>query len=706
MAMIERIPSALVMAGEPAGRDETPDSWFFDPREVLRALRNQWKLVLAPVVLCMLAALAWISLVPPQYTGSVQILIDPRSLQVVKDGLAPVDQASDASLLLVDSQMRVLTSDDVFRRVIARFDLTRDPEFVPAPSTLDGVREELAKLLGRHTPAPPTDPLLTALRTLRAKTLAKRLERSFVVEVGVTSVDRVKAARIVQGIAEAYLATEAETRGALTGKAGVALAGRLGELQQTLNQSDERAQKFRAAHNIVGTRAQLVSEQQLTQLNEQLGVARGRVSELRGRLAQVEALGRGAASLESVPEVMQSPNVSQLRGQIAQLETTYADSLQNLGSLHPVVKTHAAQIRSLRSQLDAEIKRIAASMANEYRAAAANEASLTATLDRRKKEALTIGSDLVRLRELERQVDANRAVYETFLVRSRELQEQQKLDTSSSRIISPALPSDRRLGPSSGIVVAAALVAGLGLGVGTGLLGVAMSGRIGSQRRLQSIARLPVMAAVPELSNSRQAGTGLRQAKADYALAVARIGSRLQRELPNARPLVILVASADDRPGKTALVHGLASSAALDGQRTLLVDADPEAVLSRGLGGTPLRKLADVLRGQAPAMDAVVETPSGIWLMPVDEQALSFGTGIVAGTVLKAGAGFDTVIVDLGLVGTDVAADRLAFDPRFPVVILTASAKRSEVAPLRRVLDALGRDSRVRLVLTDAASAA
>lgn len=704
--MIERIPSALVMTGEPAGRSETSESWFFDPREILRALRQQWRLVLAPVVLCVLAALAWITLVPAQYVGSVQVLIDPRSLQVVKDGLAPADQASDASLLLVDSQMRVLTSDDVFRRVIARFDLTRDPEFVPQPSGFDKVRETVAGLFGRQAPPPEPDRMLTALRNLRAKTLAKRLERSFVVELGLTSEDRAKAARLVQAIAEAYLATESETRAALTGKAGVALAGRLGELQESLNQSDQQAQKFRAAHNIVGTRAQLVSEQALTQLNEQLGVARARVAELRGRLTQIEAVSRGATSLESVTEIMQSPTVIQLRGQIAQLETTYADALQNLGSLHPSVKTSAAQVRSLRNQLDAEIKRVTASIANDYRAAVANEASLTATLDRRKKEALTVGADLVRLRELERQVDANRAVYETFLVRSRELQEQQKLDTSSSRIISPALPPDRRVGPSSSIILAAALVAGVGLGVGAGLAGVAVSGRVGSERRLQSIARLPVMAVLPELSTTRQAGTGLRQAKADYALAVARIGSRLHREVPGARPLVILVASADDRAGKSALVHGLASSAALDGQRALLVDADPEAVLTKGLGGTPVRELADVLRGQAAAMDAVVETPSGVWLMPVDAQALSFGTGIVAGAILKAGAGFDTVIVDLGLVGTDAAADRLAFDPRFPVVILTASATVSRAAPIRRVLDALGHDSRLRLVLTDAAPAA
>ncbi|MDP4025282.1 exopolysaccharide transport family protein [Methylobacterium sp. NEAU 140] len=706
MAMVERVPSMMVVGGEPVVREEpAADAWYFDPREILRVLRRHWIITLLPVILCALAAVAWIALVPPRYTASVQVLIDPRGLQVVKDSLAPTDQTSDASLMVVDSQMRVMTSDDVYRRVVAALGLARDPEFVPPPTVLDTVREQLGALVGLPA-APDAAPALTALRTLRERTTAKRLERSFVVELGVTLKNRDKAAEIAQAIAKTYLASEAEARADLTRKAGIDLAGRLGELQRAVAEADEQAQKYRATHNIVGTRAQLVSEQQLTQLNEQLGVARARVAELRGRLTQVEALLKGTTSFDAVTEVVQSPTVTQLRAQIAQLEASRADSVQNLGPLHPAVQTSAAQLRTLRGQLDAEIKRIAASITNEYKAAVAKEASLSATLDSRKKEALTVGASLVRLRELERQVDANRAVYETFLVRSRELQEQQRLDTTSSRIISPAVPPERRNGPPSSIVLAAALVAGLGLGVVGALLAEPAVGRIGSRRRLQAVAKLPVMASVPRAVPGSQTSAEALRAKAAYALAVSRIGGRLHREFPGARPPVILVTSADDRDGKTVLAHGIASSAAADGQRTLLVDADPDAILARSLGALPARKLADVLRRQGPPVDAIAETPSGIWLLAIDERALDLGTGAVATAIHKAAASFDTVVVNLGLVGTDAAAERLASDPRFQAVVFAVSAQRSTAAPLRRALDALGREPRLRLVLTDEPAAA
>jgi polysaccharide biosynthesis transport protein len=703
MSMIERIPPSLLNS-RAIDWDQTSDVWFLTPSEILRVLRRRWRVVLGPLAACLLAAGAWVALVPPQYTATVSILVDPRNLQVVKDGLAPIDQASDASLLLVDSQMRVLTSDDVYRQVVAKFDLAHDPEFVGSASVLDGLRAGIMKLFGQPAPAP--DLALTALRDLRARTLAKRMERSFVVELGVTSQNREKAAQLVQAIAETYLTEESEARAALTGKAGEALANRLGELQQAVALAEERAQTYRATHNIVGTRAQLVSEQQLTQLNDQLGAARARVAELRSRLRRVELLGQGNVTFDAVTEIVQSATVIQLRTQIAQLETSNADALQNLGALHPTVKTNAAQLRSLRAQLDAEIKRIAASIANEYKAALANEASLAATLDRSKKEAFGVGSSLVRLRELERQVEASRTIYGAFLVRSRELQEQQRIDTSSSRIISPALPPDRRIGPSSSLVMAAALFAGLGLGIGGALLAEAMSDRIGSRRRLESVTKRPVLEALPQPVPRLQSAVSAWQAKADYAVAVTRLGGKLQREVVGIQPSVVLVTSADDRTGKSTLVHGLAASATHDGQRILVVDADPEAILTRRLSARPVPSLADVLRRQAPPLEAVVETHSGISMLSVDEPAMRFGTGALATAILQLTTKFDTILVDLGLVGTDVFTELLAIDPRFPIVVLTVSAETSAVVPVRRALDALGQDSRLRLVLTDTGTAA
>ncbi len=698
MTMVERMPSRVFVGSEPNKPDGTPEPWFLDPREIGRALRARWTLVLAPTVLLLLAAVAWLALVPPQYVAVTQILIDPRGIQVVKDGVTPSDQASDASLLLVDSQIRVLISDDVLRQVVDRFKLDTDPEFVRPDSLLDTVKANLSSLFVASGGA-AADDRLTALRSLRERTGARRLERSFVVELSVSTESRQKSADLAQAIAETYLTTVSDAQAQITRKAGEAVSGRLGELQDDLRKAEDKAQQFRAANNLVGTRGQLVSEQALTQLNQQLGAARARAGELRGRLAQIEAVANGRADLNSVTEIVQSATIAQLRAQLAQVEAARADTVSNLGPRHPTLRTSELQVQSLRGQIEAEIRRIAAATRNDYRSAQANEASLTATLESRKKEALSVDKSFVRLRELERQVEASRAVYEAFLVRARELQEQQRLDTSSSRIISPASLPARRSGPPIPVVFAAALAAGLGLGVALALLAVSTAGRVGSRRRLQHVAGLPVVAALPVKAKSK--GAALR-ADTAYDVAVARLGSRLQRDFGATRPTIVLVTSADDRAGKSDLARSLAASAALDGQRVLLVDADPEAMLSGDLRAQAKRRLTEALRAQSGLADTLVEGPAGIKVLPFDEGAMRLGTAAYAGAILSAAAAFDTVFVDIGLIGTDVATERLAQDQRFPALLMTASATRSRVARIRRALDAVGREPRVHLVLTDA----
>lgn len=703
MTMIERMPSRIFIGSEPNRSEASQEPWFLDPREILRVLRPRWRIVAAPTVLFALLGLAWLALAPPQYAASTQILMDPRGLQVVKDGVTPPDQASDASLLLVDSQIRVLVSDDILRRVVEQFHLEKDPEFVQPASFLDGVKSALASLAGgRPTPA---DESLVALRALRDRTGAKRMERSFVVELGVTTESRQKSADLSQAIAETYLASAAQTQAEITRKAGSAVTGRLGELQSALREAEDRAQQYRAANQLVGTRSQLVSEQALTQLNQQLGAARARVAELRGRLSQIEALTQGRGDLNSVTEVVQSSAVTQLRAQLAQVEAARADTVSNLGPRHPTLRTSELQVQGLRNQIDAEIRRIGAAARNDYKAAVANEAALAATLESRKNEALSVDKSFVRLRELERQVEASRSVYESFLVRARELQEQQRLDTSSARIISPASLPAKRLGPPAVAVIAAAVFAGLGVGVALALLSVPATGRIGSQRRLEQLAGLSVAAVLPERASSRRGGDVLR-AEAAYEVAVARLGGRLQRDFGAVRPTMVLVTSADDRAGKTGLAKGLAVSAALDGQRVLLVDADPDAAISRDLPAKPKRGLADVMPMRSALNDALVPTSTGVKVLPYDERAMRLGTAAFAGAILAAAEGYDTVVVDVGLIGADVAAERLAQDQRFPALLLTVSASRSAAAPLKRVLDALGREPRLRLVMTDAKAGA
>ncbi|KQO66796.1 exopolysaccharide transport family protein [Methylobacterium sp. Leaf89] len=699
MAVIERAPPAILQhlgAGTEPSRESLP--WFLDMGEVGRILRRRWPTVILPILVLLGLAAGYLAL-PAQYAATVQLLIDPRGLAVLKDEANPQGQANESTLLLVDSQLRVLQSDDVLRKVVATQHLATDPDFVE-PGALDRFRAWIGQLLGRPA-EPEADPALTALRALRDRMSARRLERSFAVDVSVSSNDREKSARLAQSIAETYLATEIGTRSEAIRRAREGLNSRLGELRDGVQQAETAAQAFRTKNNLVGTRTQLVSEQQLGQLSDQLGAARAKAAEQQAKLRQIEgAAGGDPAKLDSIQEVLQSQTIGQLRSQLAQAERQRADAALSLGERHPAMNASDVQVRSARNQIDAEVKRIGAAIRNEYRASLANVTELSQALEKRKAEALKVGDSFVKLRELERQVEARRGVYEAFLVRTRELQEQQQLDTSTSRIISPALPPTRRQGPPAALVLAAALVAGLGLGIGGSLMAEQFSGRIRSRTRLEARTQRLVLGLLPTLPRGARNGTD-RLGSGPYEVAITRLRNRLRRDLPAKRPHVIVVTSADDVAGRSMLALDYAASAAQENERVLLVDASADGTVTREVGLPPRRGGAPV-PGRSDLSDVLVRHRSGLALIPQDGQTARSDLRHYVDSILGTQDAYDLVVINVGLIGADAIAERLAADPRVTAVLVTVRHGQSRYSTLDRALAAIGPRPFVGLVLTGA----
>ena len=218
-------------------------------------------------------------LAPREYTAVTQILIDPSDLRAVGNETQPA-QASDAALLQVESQVNVLTSDAVLRRVVDSEGLDRDPEFVRGPSLL-------SMLLGRN--AVPGGSSLAALNELKRRVKVKRDERTYVVEVGVTSRDPNKAVRIANAIAQAYLAEQTQVRADAARQVSQSLSARLKELKDSVREAEEKVEDFKASNNLLTANGQLVTDQQLTEMDNQLGAAHAHTADAKARLDQVEA---------------------------------------------------------------------------------------------------------------------------------------------------------------------------------------------------------------------------------------------------------------------------------------------------------------------------------------------------------------------------------------------------------------------------------
>lgn len=421
-------------------------------------------MVLSSVIFALLAALVWTNL-PTHYGATSSLMIDPRGLQVVENDVTPGGRTGEANIAIVESQKRVLISDAVLSRVVEREQLAAHPEYgAKQPEMFALLKSSLKSLMGAAPDARRPDPALVALRTLRGDVRTARVVGSFVIELSVRAPEPELAADLTNAIAAEYIAYEFESRQALAERATTALTARLDQLRARVVTAEERVEGFKAENGIVGFNGRLSREQQLTEITTRLAAARAATARARGAFEQVQRLRQTGAGPDAISEAVQSAGVRQLRARYAAASQTANALSTQLLPRHPRLVAARAEVSDLGRQIGGELNRIERAARFDLERAEAEEARLTTEHARIVSDATTTSSALVSLRELERDATANRQVFEAFLVRAREIAEQQTLDTSATRILSPAVPPSGASSLSLKMALALGLMLGLAVG--------------------------------------------------------------------------------------------------------------------------------------------------------------------------------------------------------------------------------------------------
>ncbi|MGO4683587.1 GumC family protein [Hyphomicrobium sp. 2TAF46] len=404
--------------------------------------------------------------VPHRYVATAQLLVDPRDLRLLDKEVTPRAGESDSGITVVESQVQVLSSNSVLKRAIQKLGLQNDPDFNGTASS--PLTAAISGLTGPSSSEQKGDLELAALQTLQQRIGVKRPERTFVVELSVSSNDPQKSVRIGDAIIAAYLEDQAQYRSSSNEGAAEALDSGLKAMQDQVNTAEEKIAGYKALHNLGLAGGKLVVEQQLTDANNQLALARAATERIK---AQIDDIERSRGAPESMPEIMASPTLINLKKQLAAASAERARFAAQLMPKHPVMVTMAQQESAVRSELDREILRVLESIRHDYERAKANEQSLSDTVQRLNGEMNEAAKAQIELRELERNLEVTQTLYQQSVVRSRETREQSRLNTTNVRIISSAMPLPARVFPPRGVILAVlGFLIGLAIGAAATVL--------------------------------------------------------------------------------------------------------------------------------------------------------------------------------------------------------------------------------------------
>ncbi len=590
-----------------------------DLRSILGMLRRRKSVIFGTVAGIMLVTLLVLIQLTPRYTSSAELMLNTSQQNVVdiESVVSGLNVNGGTFQTGVQSEINIIVSRSLARRVVEKLGLMQDPEFnysLRQRSTLDYVNPlywvesatqwGMAVIgLGVEAPEPlSAEEQESAILSSVIGSFLSHLEvtndlLSYSILVNFTSEDPEKAAAIANAVADQYLVDQLEAKFEATRRAAAWLNERLTDLRERVKDSETALQEYREKADLIDNQGRTVSDQQLSELNSQLILARTERAQIEARLRRVRELVR-TGGVESSPDVLGNALIQSLRGQEVDLLRQLAELSGRYGDRHPTMINLKAELRDLRSKIDAEVNKIVLSLANEVEVTRARESTLASNLAAIQKNVGALNKASVKLNELQRETDANRSLFETFLARFKETSNQDQIIQPDARLISaaevPLFPSF----PPKPALLTLALAISLVLGVSLALLIERLDNGFRSPEQVERLTGMPGLGLVPAVRASRKSPPQdylLQKPTSAYAEALQSVRTALHFSNVDHPPKVILVTSALPEEGKTTFSVSLARIAARSGLKVVLVDGDmrrPRVARMLGLeSGVGLREL-------------------------------------------------------------------------------------------------------------------
>lgn len=596
----------------------------------VRILQRRWPLPFALALAGMLVGATVFAMRPMMYEASALLEFrSPNSGFLNVGEVSPVD-ADPALRGEIETGVRLLRSPALGAETA---------------STIDGDAKAIAE----------------AVSTIRVAPAGS----SRIVEVSARSRSARIAAEYVNGLAERYLAREREGRQSAADATSRWLEDRLAFHREQLEESERRLQKYAAEG----------SSPLLSPAN--LGEAEGRLNELEGRLlaARAETL-RLRAETETVTADPAGSDSDMLRAQLtrkAELARTRAE----LGALytadHYRVRQIDSQLAAVETAVAGEQERLRARVGRELEAARRREALLEEAVAAQRAQVLEAGALAVRYNTLEREAEANRDLYQTFLERAKQAGTASAAPLETVLLIEPASqpqdPATAGPWPSA--------VGGLLAGLFAGLLGAIFLERMDQKFRAPGditdrlgIAEMGFVTEASSDCDRRMTTAGGPQQAATFQAEQAAGREQASRMSECVRGLrtsiaaagggqmgTLAIVSASMGEGKTTIAVQLAQSSRERGGRVLLVDGDlRRPSLHERLGLRNTGGLADLLTGEGrlerEAAGMIQEAPGtpGLDLLPAGVAAFG-GPGLMhsprlASLLAVLARKYQTIILD------------------------------------------------------------
>lgn len=535
--------------------------------------------------------------------------------------------------------------------------------------------------------------------------------------------DPVLATDIVNGVVEAYLAERQTARAGEARSAVAFLRDQAAQVEAELEAAEESLQQFRERQQVVALDAE--AQQQVSRLADleagraQLAAERNALSNLLETIAAADresaAAGDGPAradtrSLVAFPTFLQNETVGTLIERLIEAETRRTELRERWSPAHPGIVALDSTIVELEARLGEIGRDYLASLDDQIASLDAERARFGAELEE------VPGREL-QFARLERQVRLLNDLHSLLQQRLKEAEISEALEDPAVSVVEAAALPRRPVSPRLTPTLALAGILGVLLGVGLAFVREGTDPRLHGDDDVERLLGVPVLARVPPVRTARTEGNapplvvvaegGWSPGAEAFRTLRASLIHGSQRPDGDER-LELLVTSPGTREGKTLVAASLAAALALQGRRTLLVDADlRRSEQHRIFGVEPRPGLSELMAGEA-GLDEVTRRTDvpGLDIVP-SGRSRPDPTGLLGGPPFAAfldGARdrYEAIVLDSP--PTLAVADATILAGAVKGVLLVLRAERTDRRAARDAIEQLRRaGSRLRGIVLNGA---
>jgi polysaccharide biosynthesis transport protein len=474
-------------------------------------IRRQFPIFVFVIACVMALGLVYLVTTPARFTSHAILLIDSSKLRVLQSPETPLgDMSIDTSQ--VETQVEILKSENIALSVIKDLKLTEEPEFVGARG---GTTSGLFGLFASSPPESDTTLTRRALGSFLGMRTVTRVGRTYVLDIGFTSLDPTRAAVIANATADAYIVDQLASKYQATKRASVWLQDRIKELRQQASDADRAVLDYKEKNKIIsvgggspGGGPRLLGEQQLEDLNTQLGSARAAAEETKARLERISDVMNKDVTDATVADSLKNEVITRLRNNYLDLAAKEAIWSARYGPGHLAAVNLRTQMAELRRSIHDELGRIAESYKSDYEISKTRVEGLERELQKLVTRSQITNRDKLGLTDLESTAKVYHSIYDNFLQRYMEAIQQQSFPITEARVISAAAPPSGKSSPKTFLVLAIASSIGLALSFGIALMREAIDRVFRSSRQVETNLRTRCLAVLPMLVPAIQSSAG------------------------------------------------------------------------------------------------------------------------------------------------------------------------------------------------------